>query len=180
MCIKISSLEYHILEYEDYFVGLKVFKINKNGKFLGSSTFKEYIYKFQKFEKGLIAPPDSTIQPVYYEILTKKAKEGYFGLLQIQRRLLLGYHIYKFSKNVSLENYYRQFSPIEPNEIVLPILFKPEWIQISGHEDFVSEMFVIPNKETYLEVCSYHNVKPDKDLSKLLNTLTSKIKTEGD
>jgi hypothetical protein len=180
MCLKISSPQYYILEYENYLVGLKSFKFHKSGKFFViSGFFKEYAYKFEKHEKGLIAIPNNTIQPINYEILTKKAK-GYFDFIKIQKNLLLGYHIFKFFKYDSLQSYFDTSKFFEEDEILLPILFKQDWIQVDGISDLASETFIIPNKGVYDNICSMYDIKPNKKVSELLSKLTSKIKTEGD
>jgi hypothetical protein len=180
MCIKISSPQFYILEYENYLVGLKTFKFHKSGKFFVISGFlKEHTYKFEKHEKGLIAIPNNSIQPILYEILTRRAKEGHFDFIKIPKNLLLGYHIAKFFKYELLKNHF-DISFLEDNGIILPVLFKQEWIQVDGINDLAVETFIIPNKEVYEDICLVYDITPNKKVSELLTKFTSKIKTEGD
>lgn len=185
MCLTIYTPDYFLLPYNNYLIGAKKFAYQLNNKTpILKGVYVDYTHKFKKHEDGIIAIPNNTEQRIEI-VIPLKIPQDYYSVARKADKLMLGFHIKKFmsatyNKKFFVKAIFNKFGLIEKNVINIPVLFDSDWIQLDSYEDVALETFIIPNKETYENICSYYKLQPNKDLSKLLNTLTSKIKTEGD
>jgi hypothetical protein len=172
MCLIIYNPETTFLKYKDKLIAYKRFDyiyIDNKIRLIPPYANCFYNYNIAIVGELLKAFPENKNQEVglRYNI---KEKDGWIKETLRRTFLNLGFHIFLFDFESSLDECFRLFK-VGRNFVDLPIFVDLIDIQLLG-DDVIVETFEIPSKEIYLDLCAYYDIKkPNFELQNFLENL---------
>jgi hypothetical protein len=174
MSLHIFDLQSFLIDYEGYNIGYKYFTFDNYKIFTRDGVEYQLINLLDAhFGKLLLVQELDKLQSVLirYKIVnnTNSIKDWKDGCRV--REFKLGYCINQF-KTKNIRTAFNCFGKAKYfNDIVLPVMFKNDWVQLVGLGDIVVSRFFILNADNYEKLCNLYNVRTKKDVLEFLKGL---------